>query len=143
MYKRQTKRDHPRLRGEKASKRQGYGFVQGSPPLTRGKGISISRLRALERITPAYAGKSLHGLAHAEWREDHPRLRGEKHSKSFCMLSSFGSPPLTRGKAHYGNSLCAGVGITPAYAGKSFIHAIHKPLVKDHPRLRGEKLIAL
>ena len=53
----------------------------------------------LERITPAYAGKSKKKGVFLEKPKDHPRLCGEKQKKTPC-----GFP---RG------------GITPAYAGKS------------------------
>ena len=54
-----TRRDHPRLCGEK--KHTLFKNVQraGSPPPMRGKAKRIKQQFSLERITPAYAGKSL------------------------------------------------------------------------------------
>ena len=90
-------------------------------------------------ITPAYAGKSRplgwkHLLA-----EDHPRLRGEKSFKAAVRSPDKGSPPLTRGKEHVDHVFEHVFGITPAYAGKSFFGRKEERLIKDHPRLRGEK----
>ncbi len=44
----------------------------------RGKEISFERYHALNRITPAYAGKSREDLKHGLAKKDHPRLCGEK-----------------------------------------------------------------
>ena len=52
----------------------------------------------VDRITPAYAGKS---GAKPEWSgflRDHPRLCGEKACESIFQLLHPGSPPPMRGK---------------------------------------------
>ena len=51
-----------------------------------------------------------------------------------------GSPPLTRGKALLCFFLGFRLGITPAYAGKSRVAWVPASVVRDHPRLRGEKV---
>ena len=73
-----SKRDHPRLRGEKSTYQNGACSNSGSPPLARGKADTIADI-----CQPVM---------------DHPRLRGEKISpiKYFSFIS--GSPPLARGK---------------------------------------------
>ena len=53
-----------------------------------------------------------------------------------------GSPPLTRGKEAAIIVLAQITGITPAYAGKSFLPPNPFLLRRDHPRLRGEKFDA-
>ena len=56
-------RDHPRMGGEKGTSGNSSTAGSGSPPHGRGK-APISRLRWLSpRITPAWAGKSLHSKA--------------------------------------------------------------------------------
>ena len=71
-------------------------------------------------ITPAYAGKSdtlFRALLHFR---DHPRLCGEKlYPDSLCMVLS-GSPPPMRGKGDICIAADSRIGITPAYAGKSY-----------------------
>ena len=45
-----------------------------------------------------------------------------------------------RGKGFGDDAEIAGIGITPAYAGKSLFTPFAKSWCKDHPRLCGEKL---
>ena len=71
-------KDHPRLRGEKASCEPGSCEPAGSPPLTRGKASAPSWGAVAVGITPAYAGKSAVGRRRSPRPRDHPRLRGEK-----------------------------------------------------------------
>ena len=72
--------DHPRIRGEKMELERLHYPKQGSPPHTRGKGVSGGLSSLAAGITPAYAGKSptMRTGSSAEW--DHPRIRGEKRS---------------------------------------------------------------
>ena len=132
-------RDHPRLRGEKF----GYSMMNfapaGSPPLTRGKGRKRERWAFRERITPAYAGKSMEKTSPVWYHGDHPRLRGEKTNRFQKGNAARGSPPLTRGKVDSRSASFALRRITPAYAGKSYLYRVDAQCPKDHPRLRGEK----
>ena len=52
-------RDHPRVGGEKRSDRLDYYFPQGSPPHGRGKAFQARSEHSHDRITPAWAGKSV------------------------------------------------------------------------------------
>ena len=85
----------------------------------RGKETIGRRKLYYERITPAYAGKSLHELGHYLLGEDHPRLCGEKFLAACGWGKHAGSPPPMRGKAAVGMYRREMWGITPAYAGKS------------------------
>ena len=111
--------DHPRLCGEKLS--------------------SIMK-RAWEiGITPAYAGKSFSNVTGFFKEQDHPRLCGEKLAFLSESYTIPGSPPPMRGK---GTGLVFNAGnirITPAYAGKSVAQAALNLIMRDHPRLCGEK----
>ena len=131
-------RDHPRLRGEKPIIATENHIVLGSPPLTRGKGHVKRTTQNIERITPAYAGKSDFRSLSFPYPQDHPRLRGEKSlllpmplvivdhprlrgEKKLVPVEgavNTGSPPLTRGKVIDVDELLTLVRITPAYAGK-------------------------
>ena len=73
----------------------------------------------LDRITPAYAGKS--GDAEERYFAigDHPRLCGEKMRRFWRRFVLQGSPPPMRGKADKVGSTAEKNRITPAYAGKS------------------------
>ena len=137
--RRQCRRDHPRIRGEKYSALMYRDGAWGSPPHTRGKAVSSVSCCVSPGITPAYAGKSdvVHQPAGADG--DHPRIRGEKFH-SHTPLSQFpGSPPHTRGKAEIGDNFRIVPGITPAYAGKRWSVLRDFFVVWDHPRIRGEK----
>ena len=52
--------------------------------------------------------------------EDHPRACGEKSFAVVNGVQNSGSPPRMRGKADLLEALADGLGITPAYAGKSY-----------------------
>ena len=85
----------------------------------RGKGECIWEPLERERITPAYAGKSLPKDGTAKKAEDHPRLCGEKKAVQKQRGTNAGSPPPMRGKGQLCKRHVLGGGITPAYAGKS------------------------
>ena len=132
-------RDHPRVCGEKPALPPGVLAPPGSPPRMRGKAVvGVLRVNHLG-ITPAYAGKRQSHQHSMNQRRDHPRVCGEKVSKSDGDGQVGGSPPRMRGKVtpaaveNYFN------GITPACAGKS---AGSRPCCRrgqDHPRVCGEK----
>ena len=131
--------DHPRLCGEKH--RGGFPTVPilGSPPPMRGKALILIPLVLINRITPAYAGKSRQSYTILHEIQDHPRLCGEKCMCLYSLRSRRGSPPPMRGKAPRGLPHGADFGITPAYAGKSFDTHSFGFDKQDHPRLCGEK----
>ena len=135
----ESKKDHPRLRGEKESPAGHTMTVAGSPPLTRGKASVLYSIIPPPRITPAYAGKSLFLPVWDSTQRDHPRLRGEKLYCRLLYLRCRGSPPLTRGKGGILQTNGCGLRITPAYAGKSVQWFAVDRDCRDHPRLRGEK----
>ena len=132
-------RDHPRLCGEKRQLESLLSSDRGSPPPMRGKAENACVTDEGNRITPAYAGKSVivAFVFFKSW--DHPRLCGEKFIRITPIKDTPGSPPPMRGKECYTNGSCAVHRITPAYAGKSFRTAKRSQEHRDHPRLCGEK----
>ena len=64
---------------------------------------------------------------------------GEKFLEVVQPIAQWGSPPRMRGKAEKNGGFCPGVGITPAYAGKSQILFRQISRQRDHPRMCGEK----
>ena len=48
-----------------------------------------------------------------------------------------------RGKVHHSGTFVKRFRITPAYAGKSFLHPRRRHTQKDHPRLCGEKAVII
>ena len=70
---------------------------------------------------------------------DHPRVCGEKGASARSWQAVQGSPPRMRGKGHILQVGVVGLGITPAYAGKSPPPGHEVQPVGDHPRVCGEK----
>ena len=110
--------DHPRVCGEKKSRRCCTSIGLGSPPRVRGKAAFDTGHRQVEGITPAYAGKSSPGSAAGCHARDHPRVCGEKPELPPAVQRHVGSPPRMRGKAGGKQNHTTDAGITPAYAGK-------------------------
>ena len=106
--------DHPRVDGEKILEpSMGVGNF-GSPPRWRGKAVKFRCTCGLQRITPAWAGKSCPAARMLPRTRDHPRVGGEKGSTSIVLPMTLGSPPRRRGKAHELRTLPRAVRITPA-----------------------------
>ena len=64
----------------------------------RGKGELPCPVNGLDRITPAYAGKSHCCISQTPRVKDHPRLCGEKIGGLKMAQDFEGSPPPMRGK---------------------------------------------
>ena len=113
--------------------------TMGSPPRVRGKETDGGLRRRKSRITPACAGKSEYFSCQVVPCQDHPRVCGEKWMLTALVTASQGSPPRMRGKDSVCNESAPLVGITPAYAGKSFSTPWGGGKMGDHPRVCGEK----
>ena len=103
----------------------------GSPPCVRGKDLVAVSLFALDRITPAYAGKSVLLVHILDRPWDHPRVCGEKmnflklsqtmRGKVLAVAGGMAIPRITPAYAGKRDDIETGDlihGITPAYAGK-------------------------
>ena len=116
---------------------------EGSPPRVRGKASQALGLQIPAGITPACAGKrNCAGQPRLGCR-DHPRVCGEKIKAECHRYGLKGSPPRVRGKvgtATYGKVRW---GITPACAGKRSTVRPAGSAAGDHPRVCGEKVVAL
>ena len=134
-------RDHPRMRGEKGQGFQDVDGNQGSPPHARGKESIILQHKGVSRITPACAGKSRRRKQKRRQPWDHPRMRGEKFAIAVASNSRLGSPPHARGKVAVALRGDQHRGITPACAGKRATCPSPPTLPRDHPRMRGEKML--
>ena len=91
-------RDHPRVCGEKQRGVKDMKAAGGSPPRMRGKAEQQQSPVHLQRITPAYAGKSSLRGSRACSGRDHPRVCGEKWGHYIGADYTPGSPPRMRGK---------------------------------------------
>ena len=111
--------DHPRVFGEKVMTPRRYEVGGGSPPRMRGKACPHWWTPPARGITPAYAGKSIYAIKDE--------------------LAGTGSPPRMRGKDSRRAVQRARPGITPAYAGKRIMCRTVCGVLRDHPRVCGEK----
>ena len=132
--------DHPRVGGEKLVFHVGQRGQRGSPPRGRGKVVAVRIAVAVDRITPAWAGKRETTLYRADHSEDHPRVGGEKTQPWLLRCRQRGSPPRGRGKEMLWEYKDQTTGITPAWAGKSQLLVPALAAEWDHPRVGGEKL---
>ena len=105
----------------------------------RGKEQQLTNAADQVRITPACAGKSGRFDRLSGCPRDHPRMCGEKEAFSPAEIRYWGSPPRMRGKAFLTECRSAGVGITPACAGKRRWPGCSGGSAGDHPRVCGEK----
>ena len=122
-YNRQVEKvstqDHPRVCGENRDFHQGRCGSGGSPPRMRGKLLSSCFVPIPERITPAYAGKTVCKIGQLNLKQDHPRVCGENVEFYENLLPGQGSPPRMRGKLTRSSPSKPENRITPAYAGKT------------------------
>ena len=132
--------DHPRVCGEKTEIAYVVFLSEGSPPRVRGKAYRIKPHCVNARITPACAGKRSSVCKHGRTGKDHPRVCGEKIIGADKGLQNPGSPPRVRGKAGCSYAVVCSAGITPACAGKRRETIRHVFIIRDHPRVCGEKL---
>ena len=82
-----SRRDHPRVGGEKATVSTLALTEEGSPPRGRGKGFCPGTFFTVNGITPAWAGKSGKKSKPGPNGKDHPRVGGEKASKPCVAVS--------------------------------------------------------
>ena len=132
-------KDHPRVCGEKDCHATSSFFTEGSPPRVRGKVYSKGVGQIYSGITPACAGKRPACPAESALVEDHPRVCGEKARCRMVSRDITGSPPRVRGKEKKGFGGFVNTRITPACAGKRIAMLLPPSLLKDHPRVCGEK----
>ena len=111
------------------------------PPRRRGEVRTFCTAKGIIRITPAWAGKSLHFFHFLGGGKDHPRMGGEKLMGRPRRSVGAGSPPRRRGKALHRVKNDLRYGITPAWAGKSTVVLPTPGYLWDHPRVGGEKLL--
>ena len=90
--------DHPRMRGEDRPQILRAELGEGSPPHARGRLTHHFSEKAMERITPACAGKTSSAGTARTGVTDHPRMRGEDLHLVQPLGGAPGSPPHARGR---------------------------------------------
>ena len=110
---------HPRVCGEDPLYQTASGAVAETPPRMRGRPAADAHDDALERNTPAYAGKTLRTMARTAAGEKHPRVCGEDNVRPEDLERMLETPPRMRGRPVICYSDVDVRGNTPAYAGKT------------------------
>ena len=134
--------DHPRSRGEYKVELRPEEQAAGSSPLSRGIRIVPGCSVQPGRIIPALAGNTYPVLPVLRLSLDHPRSRGEYFPHPALDSRAGGSSPLSRGirpqrPGSYGTGR-----IIPALAGNTLWSGHLRLALPDHPRSRGEYLMA-
>ena len=93
---------------------------------------------AMDRITPACAGRTSKLFQAWFLFRDHPRMCGKDSFTLLIALSIQGSPPHVREGLLIDNFFFLSTRITPACAGRTFVICYRFCLVKDHPRMCGK-----
>ena len=137
-----SNRDHPRSRGEHIRHTGMIRVHLGSPPLARGAPDHEGADAVEPGITPARAGSTKSAGIGCPVIWDHPRSRGEHFGPFSQRLVDLGSPPLARGALRVRNETSPFTGITPARAGSTKTAEEFRDEVLDHPRSRGEHVLA-
>ena len=135
--------DHPRIRGEHRLSRRCFRHRWGSSPHTRGAPFQVCRCWLGWRIIPAYAGSTSHLLVHEAGSGDHPRIRGEHALALLLWRGEAGSSPHTRGARGRLSVGTPDSRIIPAYAGSTSDPPATTRRTADHPRIRGEHMLAM
>ena len=110
----------------------------GSSPLTRGKPTNAHGVQSRIGLIPAHAGKTEEKLFSSITGWAHPRSRGENIRAPSRPAHDTGSSPLTRGKPVPRVIVVGLDGLIPAHAGKTIDARPRGPLMRAHPRSRGE-----
>ena len=131
---------HPRIRGERESLDSTVMEDGGSSPHTRGTLRPTPPIPHRRRFIPAYAGNASEKTRIWICEAVHPRIRGERCSRTIAISSVTGSSPHTRGTR---DRLGFAVGLwrfIPAYAGNACTGRTFYRPAPVHPRIRGERL---
>ena len=116
--------------------------TSGSSPLTRGALVRQALSRPPVGIIPAHAGSTLPRQPVVQAVPDHPRSRGEHGLPDTVQWTAKGSSPLTRGALLRSRHHPSKLGIIPAHAGSTLVGWRWRRSWMDHPRSRGEHLMA-
>ena len=118
-----------------------YQSTCGSSPRARGTGRDRAVTNARSRFIPACAGNGHAASESMNLTAVHPRVRGERVTGSFGLISKDGSSPRARGTGLHLRGGPAGGRFIPACAGNGRPRPPHRGRPAVHPRVRGERLI--
>ena len=130
---------HPRVCGERGSRRWSCWAAPGSSPRVRGTAVHEERGRRLHRFIPACAGNG-HPRS---WRHPrssvHPRVCGERDVGSFLFLWVVRFIPACAGNGHAWHGRARRQPVHPACAGNGSYSSGIVGCSPVHPRVCGER----
>ena len=94
----------------------------------------------IDRLIPAWAGKTPPRAQTVNLTPAHPRVGGENATREYASACQLGSSPRGRGKHDLLPSLWERNGLIPAWAGKTFDERPRFGETAAHPRVGGENL---
>ena len=130
---------HPRIRGERVTRRASMNDHSGSSPHTRGTPVPRDIAELETRFIPAYAGNACWTRCGRPAWTVHPRIRGERAVALYRAVREIGSSPHTRGTRGCGRDTVYRDRFIPAYAGNAYRPPVCRPRRPVHPRIRGER----
>ena len=134
---------HPRMRGERRDGLRVRQPAAGSSPHARGTLARGNRVLVIARLIPACAGNAPCHARHPRPRPAHPRMRGERGMGRIEEVLPVGSSPHARGTPFHPGSAHHFLRLIPACAGNAGIAMVRVWVVPAHPRMRGERILAL
>ena len=133
-----TRRAHPRVGGENSKTGAVEIATSGSSPRGRGKPLEVQDAGGVPRLIPAWAGKTDSPHRRCAPPAAHPRVGGENKTNDLIGVAADGSSPRGRGKHQEPDFECLGVGLIPAWAGKTWNMLMMRSATGAHPRVGGE-----
>ena len=131
------------MRGERCRRETRMMDSTGSSPHTRGTHDRASSCRSNGRFIPAYAGNARPAARPSQEVPVHPRMRGERGDGADPPIQTVGSSPHTRGTHGDDGDLERLPRFILAYAGNA-VHCLDESgALLVHPRIRGERELAL
>ena len=129
---------HPRVGGEDVPVGWSQVTTIDSPPRGRGRRAGRVRESLQQRLTPAWAGKTMRVKRLRVMATTHPRVGGEDPPSSSSPVAATDSPPRGRGRRPPGRPDRLQVRLTPAWAGKTRGGPTIPAVCSTHPRVGGE-----
>ena len=134
----ECRRAHPRVGGENYATRRNPANPTGSSPRGRGKPGGLELQKRQAGLIPAWAGKTSFAGPFNGKDGAHPRVGGENRVFIVRSFHAWGSSPRGRGKRIGHCWPDSGVGLIPAWAGKTKPSPPPHPGERAHPRVGGE-----
>ncbi len=135
-------RAHPRVGGDGTVSDAAGSSPVGSPPRGRGRLHAQEPRGGCRGLTPAWAGTACVGHGGIATVRAHPRVGGDGSLGESAADPAQGSPPRGRGRPCRARSGRTAAGLTPAWAGTATRQVVQSALMRAHPRVGGDGVVA-